>query len=334
MKAFLGFLSVLMIVGVLAAAGGTYYGWRVYTEDGPLPQETLFTIERGQGLAQIADKMAQAGIISQPLAIRIAAKLDGRQAQIKAGEYQFPPHISMRAVLDKIVQGDVYQRQITIPEGLTSWQIVQLLRKTFGKDSVPDDKIPPEGSLLPETYSYTSSDTAQDILARMRAAMSKTLDELWPAREGSKEIASKEQAVILASIVEKETGVPSERGEIAGVFLNRLKIGMALQTDPTVIYALTNGKIEDNGKGPLGRRLLSKDLKVDSPYNTYKYPGLPPGPIANPGRAALEAVLHPVDTDYLYFVAGGTGGHVFSKTLEQHNKNAAKWRKIRKEQNN
>ena len=188
--------------------------------------------------------------------------------------------------------------------------------------------------MLPETYNYTKAESRADILQRMRSAQQAAIDELWPKRAANLPFDTPEDALILASIVEKETGVGGERARIAGVFVNRLRIGMALQTDPTVIYALTMGKHKNDGQGPLGRRLLSKDLKVDSPYNTYRYPGLPPTPIANPGRAAIEATLNPEENDYFYFVADGTGGHVFSKILDEHNANAAKWRKIRKAQGN
>ena len=188
--------------------------------------------------------------------------------------------------------------------------------------------------MLPETYLYMRGESREERIAMMQAAMEETLDALWRNRAKDLPEISKGEAVILASIVEKETAVDSERKRIAGVFWNRLKRGMRLQTDPTVIYAITEGKIQDEGQGPLGRRLLKKDLDVESPYNTYKYPGLPPGPIANPGRASLEAVLNPEKNDFLYFVADGAGGHVFSKTLEEHNQNVAKWRKIRKQQGN
>ena len=207
---------------------------------------------------------------------------------------------------------------------------------------------PPEGSLLPNTYDYKLDEQRQDILGRMSQAM---VDEVYefcslPDLQPPSIAAWYDQTceglpapletigdvITLASIVEKETAVPSERRRVAGVFMNRLKKGMALQTDPTVIYAITKGEHKNDGKGPLGRRLLSKDLQIDSPYNTYKYPGLPPGPIANPGKASIEAVLNPEKHNYIYFVADGAGGHVFAKTLKEHNANVAKWRKIRREQ--
>ena len=217
---------------------------------------------------------------------------------------------------------------------------VKLVReaKRSGADAIKFQTLNPDAmvnkSLLPETYNFTRGETRQDLLIKMQQAMSETLDALWQARTDAAPVLSRGEIVILASIVEKETAVPDERRRIAGVFINRLNKGIPLQTDPTVIYAITGGKIRNEGQGPLGRRLLSKDLKFESPYNTYKYPGLPPGPIANPGRAALAAVLDPEKNEYYYFVANGSGGHVFSKTLEEHNRNAANWRKIRKQQGN
>jgi UPF0755 protein len=172
------------------------------------------------------------------------------------------------------------------------------------------------------------------VINRMQASMTKTIDELWEQRSSTLPFTTKEEAIVLASIVEKETGHPEERERVAGVFINRLRKGMALQTDPTVIYAITKGEHKNEGKGPLGRRLLLKDLEIDSPYNTYKNPGLPPGPIANPGRASIKATLNPEEHDYIYFVADGTGGHIFSRTLDEHNRNVREWRKIRREQKN
>ncbi len=332
MRVFLSALSFLFILGVIAAAGVSYYGWHLYTKAGAPHEDTLFLVEKGQGVSQIADKLAQEGMIEQPLIFRIAARLGGHDQSIHAGEYQIPSGASVKDIIEKMANGEVFNRSITIPEGLTSWQIVQLLRDQMGVDESTVIDIPPEGSLLPDTYHYVRGDDAQMVIERMSAAMTAAIEDTWPQRDENSPILSKAEAVILASIVEKETGVASEREQVAGVFINRLKLGMALQTDPTVIYAITKGKIEDKGNGPLGRRLLTKDLQFESPYNTYKNPSLPPGPIANPGREAIKATLNPAHHDFLYFVADGTGGHVFSKTLDEHNANVAKWRKIRKAQ--
>ncbi|MCB9988229.1 MAG: endolytic transglycosylase MltG [Rhodospirillales bacterium] len=332
MRIFLAIVAVHMILIALVVAGIGLWGWQQYAlAPSPLQQEKILHIRKGQGVSAIADYLEREDVISSALLFKLTAKLKGNDKNLKAGEYAFWPGMPMEDVMEQLVNGDVYQRFFTIPEGLTSWQIVKLLN---GVEDLSGDieTIPAEGSLLPETYDYVRDESRGDKIAQMQKAMQQTLDELWESRADNLPVKTKGEALVLASIVEKETGVPGERRRVAGVFINRLRRGIALQTDPTVIYALTNGKIQDEGKGPLGRRLLKKDLEIDSPYNTYKYPGLPPGPIANPGRESIAAVLNPEQHDFIYFVADGTGGHVFSKTLVEHNANVAKWRKIRKGQ--
>ncbi len=331
MRAALSFFSFLIVFSAILAAGAGLWAYHEYTRAGPLTEPALFVVESGQGVATISARLAADGIIAEPLLFRGAARLTGADKAIKAGEYRFEPGLSMVALLQKLEDGAVYRRVLTIPEGLTSWQIVQLLNDTEGLRGEITE-IPPEGSLLPETYHYVWGDDRQAKLDRMRQAMKETLDQLVRDRPDGGPLLSEAEVVILASIVEKETSVAAERRRVAGVFVNRLEKGMKLQTDPTVIYALTEGRIQDEGQGPLGRRLLRKDLQFESPYNTYKYPGLPPGPIANPGRASLEAVLNPEEHEYYYFVADGTGGHAFGKTLEEHNRNVAQWRTIRRQQ--
>ena len=321
----------IIITATIAVAGCAIYASNLYQQSGPLSQDTLFEIKKGSGVSSIATQLEQQNIISHALLFKAAAQITGDHVNIKAGEYKIVAHSSMKDVLEQIVSGDIYLRMITIPEGLTSWQIVERLNKIDDLEGIITD-IPAEGSLLPETYSYSSSDTKADIIAHMKKAMNKATHELWETRAENLPIKTKEEAIILASIIEKETSVPAERQNVSGVFINRLNKGIALQTDPTVIYAITKGKIQDKGKGPLGRRLLKKDLKTDSPYNTYMYPGLPPGPIANPGKASIHAALNPAKHEYFYFVADGTGGHAFGKTLAEHNSNVAKWRKIRNKQ--
>jgi UPF0755 protein len=237
--------------------------------------------------------------------------------------------MSPRDIMEKIKAGDVVARRVTFREGLTSYEMVNILK------GVPElvgeiTAIPPEGTLLPQTYDYRMGEARSAIIDRMRGDMQKTIDELWPTRQADLPLASPQEALILASIIEKETGVADERKRVAGVFINRLRRGMPLQTDPTVIYGITMGRHENAGQGPLGRRLLRKDIEADTPYNTYTRPGLTPTPIANPGRASIEAALNPEAHDFIYFVADGTGGHVFAKTLAEHNANVAKWREIRK----
>ena len=326
---FLGFLSFVLL-GAIACT--ILVGWAVYAykNKGPLAETKLVLIERGSGVNAIADKLKQENIISHDILFKIFGRLP---ENLKAGEYEFPAHISMADVIAKIEKGDVFDRKITIIEGLTSYQIIKRLN---ARDDLAGEKItniPAEGSLLPDTYQFTTGETRQDKINQMQKAMTETIDALWEKRNPNLPFKTKDEALILASIIEKETSVADERKKVAGVFVNRLRKNMLLQTDPTVIYAITKGKIQEEGKGPLGRRLLRKDLKIDSPYNTYKYAGLPPGPIANPGRAAIEAALNPARHDYIFFVADGTGGHAFGKTLKEHNQNVQKWRAIRKNSN-
>ncbi len=313
-----GFLGIITIVFIKSLSA-----------PGPLRADKTVVIERGLGAGRIASKLKDENVIASPIIFKSAFKVFGEES-LKAGEYRFEEKISLLATLEKLELGDVIQRQITIPEGLTSYEIVELLNANASLSGQIKD-IPDEGSLLPETYSYSLGDNRNDKLARMQSSMEDTLNILWETRDNDLPIETKEEALILASIVEKETGIAEERKKVAGVFINRLRKNMPLQTDPTVIYAMTKGKHQNDGKGPLGRRLLKKDLEIDSPYNTYKYPGLPPGPIANPGRDAIAAALNPAQHDYIYFVADGSGGHIFAKTLAEHNYNAANWRKIRKE---
>lgn len=316
---------------ILATAAILWWSSEEIKKPGPLAQPTYFIVEKGSGVKKIAADLHAQKIISNDMLFLGAVRIKGKQADMKAGEYLFEPGVSMTGVIYKIATGAVVPRAVTIPEGLTSFQIIQRLDQA---DELEADAIavPEEGILLPNTYTYSRDEKVSDILKQMNAAMVQTITDLWPKRAANLPFTTTKEAVTLASIVEKETGVASERKRIAGVFINRLRKGIPLQTDPTVIYAITKGKPQEAGQGPLGRRLTLKDLEFDSPYNTYLYAGLPPGPIANPGSAAIEAVLNPEEHDYLYFVADGTGGHVFAKTLEEHNANVVKWREIRKQQ--
>lgn len=322
-------LAFLFAVACLGVSLLSLYGVVRYTEAGPLPETRLVVVPKGSGLKGIASQLLAEQVISDKWIFMGAAALSKKHTSIKAGEYEFAANVPMQKVLDELVKGSTFKRSITAREGLTSYQIVEMIKKA---DKLEGDigAVPPEGTLLPETYYYSGGDSRVDIITRMQAGMTDTLNELWPLRDQTVPLKTIQEAVVLASIVEKETGVPEERKRVAGVFINRLKQGMKLQTDPTVIYALTMGKHEDEGQGPLGRRLLRKDLEnTDSPYNTYMYEGLPPGPIANPGRASIEAVLHPEMHDYLFFVADGKGGHIFARTAREHEQNVVNWRRIR-----
>ena len=322
---FLSFLSLFILV---LAAGAVAGGVAIhhYLSPSSLNEDKLVLIERGKGVSAIADTLESEDIISQPILFKIVARFSD---SLKAGEYQFPAGVSMAEVIQMMEEGKVFDRKITIPEGLTSYQIVKILN---AREDLNGEikKIPSEGSLLPDTYHFVNGESREEKIQQMQQAMQKAVDELWPARADNLPFKTKQEAIILASIVEKETGVAAERERVAGVFVNRLRKGIALQTDPTVIYAITKGKMKDDGKGPLGRRLLKKDLEIESAYNTYKNAGLPPGPIANPGYEAIKATLNPEEHDYIFFVADGTGGHAFAKTLSEHNRNVAKWRQIRR----
>lgn len=315
-------LAALFLLLAMAAGAAAWYGWQRYTGPGPATQDQVLVIPRGSGVAAISRQLAAAGITRHPLDLAVALRLRGDGAALRAGEYAFPARISLQGVIDLIISGKTVIRRFTVPEGLTSWQIVELLKADAALTGEVA-AIPPDGTLLPETYHYSYGDSRGGLLARMQADMERALERLWTDRAPDLPIASKEQAVILASVVEKETGVAAERPRVAGVFVNRLRIGMKLQSDPTIIYALSDGR------GFIDRALTRADWKLGSPYNTYLIDGLPPGPIANPGLLSLQAVMKPEAHKYLYFVADGTGGHAFAETLDQHNRNVVQWRRVR-----
>jgi len=309
------FATGLIVAGTTALIWGT----NQFESAGPLASRTTVEIPPGAGLSTVAGKLEKAGVIENRLLFSAGARLTGRAGALKAGEYAFPAGVSPEVALERVVAGRTVTYAVTIPEGRTSAQVVARLREAEALTGKIRE-IPADGSLLPETYEYSRGHTRARMINRMQAAMDRLLDELWPQRDPNLPVDTRREAVTLASIVEKETGVPDERAVVAGVFVNRLRQGMRLQSDPTVRYALTGGE------KTLDRPLTRADLELDDPYNTYTNHGLPPGPIANPGRAAIEAALNPADTDYLYFVADGDGGHVFAETLEAHNENVAEYR--------
>ncbi|WP_422366296.1 endolytic transglycosylase MltG [Pelagibius sp.] len=317
----LGGLAAVLVVVLAAGIGGLYvYLQAQFRAPGPLTEETGFLVPRGAGLDAIAADLAAQGIVADADVFALAVRLFGEARSLQAGEFAVPPAASMEEVAALIASGRTVVHRVTVPEGLTSVEIVTLLNDAKVLEGSLAD-TPPEGSLLPETYHFTRGDSREALLQRMQDSMQSAIDDVWSRRVDGLPIKTPEEAVILASIVERETGVDAERPLVAGVFINRLRKGMPLQSDPTVIYGITLGK------APFGRSLTRKDLATPTPYNTYQIPGLPPAPIANPGRASLEAVVNPATTDYIYFVADGTGGHAFAKTLAEHNRNVAKWRK-------
>ena len=316
-------VAATVLLSLLLAGMAWIFARQHYLQAGPLKAPVILVIEKGAGVPAIGAQLADAGVIETDLDLIVAARLTGRSRGLKAGEYEFPSAISLSGVFDLLESGRTVIHRLTVPEGLTSTQVVELVRAEPALAGEAGT-VPPEGSLLPETYNFSRNDGRAAMLARMTADMKRTLGELWEKRAPGLPVATPEQAVILASIVEKETGIAAERPRVAGVFLNRLRIGMRLQSDPTIIYAIAGGK------GPLERDLTRADLALESPYNTYVVAGLPPGPIANPGRASLAAVLNPEQNNYLYFVADGSGGHAFAATLEEHNRNVTRWRALQK----
>lgn len=323
LKSFI--LSVVLIglltVGALAAGG--YVAYREAVKPGPLAADTVVALEQGMNVSQIADALGDAKAVRHPDLFRAAVRFRRVQSALKAGEYLIPAGASVMEIIDRLVEGKSILHYFTAPEGLTTAQIIRLLdaeERLAGGVTINA----PEGGLLPETYALTRGDTRDQMIRRMMKAQADLLDELWDERATELPFSTREEAIILASIVEKETGVAAERARIAGVFVNRLKRGMRLESDPTIIYGLTEGE-------PLGRGLRVSELKKKTPYNTYQIDGLPPTPIANPGRDAIAAVLNPAQTDEIFFVADGTGGHKFASSLREHNRNVAEWRRIERE---
>jgi UPF0755 protein len=319
-------VRLLVFVVLLAVIAGAALFWIYanYTRPGPLAVPTTLVVEAGAGLDAIGDRLEAAGIIDDKMVFVLGARAERAHTALKAGEYEFAPRISPREVVALLASGRTITRRLTVPEGLTTHQVLDQIARTEGLAGTVPDSVG-EGMLLPETYHFSYGDRREDLVRRMELGMREALADLWPARVAGLPLETPRDAVILASIVERETARPDERPRVAAVFLNRLRKGMKLDADPTVAYAVSDGT------GVLERPLSRADLTVDSPYNTYRYAGLPPTPIANPGRAAIAAVLDPAQTDELYFVADGSGGHVFARTLEEHNRNVRDWRRIQRE---
>ncbi len=318
------FVGIIFVISIILAAGAGFGIYQEYQRPGPHTEDRVVLITPGMGVSQIAEVLGYSSVIHSNKFFIAVVKAKGVESQLRAGEFSIPVGATYSDVIDILINGKSILHKLTIAEGLTTVTVLRLVNEDevlVGETSLE----PTEGALLPETYLFTRGDSRDDIIKRMMNDHTKVLDELWPARADDLPFETKEEAVILASIVEKETGISGERAKVASVFINRLERPMRLQSDPTIIYGLTGG-------APLGRGIRQSELKKKTPYNTYVIDGLPPTPIANPGRSSIAAVLNPADTDYLYFVADGTGGHVFASSLREHNRNVAKWRAEEKKQ--
>lgn len=312
---------ILVVAAIFAAvfAGNFIYGWN---SSGPLEGERAIIIKRGSSVAMAAETLEQEGAIKSAELFLSRAKVLGGSEPIKAGEFLIPAGASNARIYELLQSGKTIQRLITVPEGTPSILVYETLMAE--KLLTGDIPVPEEGSILPDSYSFERGETRAAVVERMQKAMKDVLAELWPKKTSESVVKTPEEAITLAAIVEKETAIEAERRTVAAVYSNRIRKGMMLQADPTIIYPITKGK-------PLGRRIRRSEITDVNDYNTYAMTGLPKGPIANPGRSSIEAVLNPAITDYLYFVADGKGGHIFAKTLDEHNANVAKWYAIRRE---
>ncbi|MCK0195421.1 endolytic transglycosylase MltG [Ancylobacter sp. 6x-1] len=318
-------IFTLLLVAIVVGGGAFWVVKSSFDSPGPLPADTNVVIPNQSGVMDIAELLEQKGVISDRYIFVAGAFGERATGKLKAGEYAFAKAATPQQVLDTIVSGKVVEYDVTIPEGLTSDQIVERLNESpvlTGTVRQP----PREGSLLPETYKVTRGTTREELLKRMAREQQRALKEIWDARSPNLPLKSPDELVVLASIVEKETGIASERPQVAAVFVNRLTKKMRLQSDPTIIYGIVRGK------GKLDRPITKADILAPTPFNTYAIDGLPPGPIGNPGKASLEAVANPAPIKAVYFVADGSGGHVFAESLNEHNKNVAKWRQLEQKQ--
>lgn len=318
---FVGLLTASATFSVFLIAA-LIWGWSVYYAPGPAARAgdtTIVTLPSGSGVPAIAATLKESGVIRSIDMFKAAAALTGADRRLRAGEYEVPDRASLRSVLKLLTDGRVVRHVVTVPEGWSSAQVVDILNRQSVLTGTVD--VPAEGSLWPETYEVARGETRAAVVARMQRAMTENLAELWAARGPGTVVRSPEEAVILASVVEKETGVAAERPRVAAVFSNRIRLGMRLESDPTIIYGITKGR-------PLGRGIRQSELAADTGYNTYLISGLPPTPIANPGRDAIAAVLNPPRSEDLFFVADGTGGHVFARTFDEHLVNVARWREV------
>lgn len=324
---FMNFLMSIVVFGAIVAGGVAWYGKRSFDSPGPNPADTTFVVRPNTGVSTIGQELEARGLITNARVFGLGVRASRNEMSMKAGEYAIKAQASMRDIMDILKSGKSILYSLTIPEGLTVDQAFQRIAASENLLGDMPSAMPPEGSMATDTQMFSRGTTRMAIIDRMVADQKALIDSIWATRREGLPVKDINEFVTLASIVEKETGVAAERPQVASVFVNRLNKGMRLQSDPTILYGLFGGK----GR-PADRPIYKSDIEKPTPYNTYVIDGLPPTPIANPGRAALEAVANPADTSFLYFVADGTGGHVFAETLAEHNKNVAKWREFQKAQ--
>lgn len=323
-------IITLAVFGLAAVGGALYFGKQKFEQPGPLSEEATVVISSGSGLSGITDRLAGKGVINDSMfdewVFNLGIRFYKNATALKAGEYAFVPGVSMHEIMTDLVDGNAVTHSVTIPEGWTTAQIIERVREhpiLVGEIT----EVPAEGDLLPETYTFARGTSRQEVLEQMRQGQQRLLAEIWERRTDELPVSTPEELVILASIVEKETALADERPRVAGVFVNRLNKKMRLQSDPTILYGLYGGEawLKDRSA------IKQSEINAENKYNTYQIDGLPPGPIGNPGRAAMEAVANPSRTQDLYFVADGTGGHAFAETYEQHQENVRKWRQIERQ---
>ena len=330
-KGLLSLLVLLLFLGGIALGGGWLWFQNEIAKPGPSTGQVVFAVQPGETLTSVAARLEQDGLVTDDRLVRLKARLDGSELAIKTGEYILEPRASIVDIIDIMIEGKSVLYKITLPEGRTTAQLLKIIEE----DSVLEGALPTEevaeGTLLPDTYLFQRGTSRADLIARMQDAQDKVLDELWPQRAEGLPISTPEEAIILASVVEKETGIASERPQIAGLFTTRLKRGMRLESDPTIIYGISKGEPLYNRRGER-RTLYRSEIDRKTDWNTYQIDGLPKTPICNPGRDAIAAVLNPDETGHIFFVADGKGGHLFARTLAEHNRNVAAYRKYEREE--
>jgi UPF0755 protein len=331
LKALMSLIIVVAVLGAGLAGGGWIWLQNEIVKSGPGATETAFAVQSGETLASVATRLEADGFIRNAAVMRIKARLDGTEQAVKSGEFVLTPQMSVAAIMELLVEGKAIQHKLTLPEGRTTAQLLKMVEDNAVLiGDMPTEPIA-EGSLLPDTYFFHRGVTRAELIADMQAAQTKLLDDIWSKRQADLPIATPAEAIILASVVEKETGRVDEQPQIAGLFVTRLKRGMRLESDPTIIYGISKGEPLFNKNGER-RTLTRSEIDRKTAWNTYQIDGLPKTPICNPGRGAIEAVLQPDETGYIFFVADGKGGHLFGKTLQEHNANVAAYRAYEREE--